>query len=83
MLLPSAGQGEIPGHPQQVHGDPWHCVLRDAAATRGASLCQEPRAAATARVPAAAEEGEGGMLSSLWVHGSFFLQGGCDAGSYG
>lgn len=26
--LPSSpGQGEVPGHPQQVHGDPWDSLL--------------------------------------------------------
>lgn len=58
--LPSSpGQGEVPGHPQQVHGDPRHSLLRDAEAARGAGVREEPRAAASARVSAAAEEGEG------------------------
>lgn len=59
-LLSSLGQGEVPGHPQQVHGDPRHSLLRDAAAARGPGICEEPWAAAAARVSAAAEEGEGG-----------------------
>lgn len=59
----SAGQREVPGHPQQVHGDPRHGVLRDAEAAGGAGLREEPRAAAAARVPAAAAEGEGGRPS--------------------
>ncbi|KAI2585280.1 alpha-1,6-mannosylglycoprotein 6-beta-N-acetylglucosaminyltransferase B [Homo sapiens] len=36
-------EGEVPGHPEQIHGDPWHRVLREPAAPRGASLCEEPR----------------------------------------
>lgn len=56
--LPVPGEGEIPGHSEQVHGDPRHRVLREPAAPRGPGLREEPRPLATARVPAAAAQGQ-------------------------
>lgn len=57
-LRPLPGEGEVPGHPEQVHGDPRHRVLREPAAARGPGLREEPRPLAAARVPAAATQGQ-------------------------
>lgn len=70
-----AGERQFFGDPPQVHGGPWHSVLRDPETSRGPALCEEPWFAAPTWAAAASPQSQGRRFRRLFSKYKLLLLG--------